>query len=115
MELILAITTGVLYTAGIYMLLRRSIFKLIIGILLLGHATNMLLFISGKLVLFGKSFIQDDGSLPANMTDPLPQALILTAIVIGFGLVSYAVVLIYRFYQETGTVDLDEIKEEEEE
>ncbi|MFW5752013.1 MAG: sodium:proton antiporter [bacterium] len=112
MEIVLAITIGTLYTAAVYMFLRRSIFKLILGILLMSHATNLLLFVSGKMSLFGLPFIKDEGTVSHQMTDPLPQALVLTAIVIGFGFVVYALVLVFRFHKETGTVDLDEITEE---
>ncbi len=113
MEIILAVVIGLLYAAGIYLLLRRSIVKLIIGIIFLGHATNLLIFVSGGLTRGEPAFIAKNQVIAsANIADPLPQALILTAIVIGFGITGFALTLIYKFYKTSGTVDLDEIKED---
>lgn len=111
MNLIMAILIGALYTTGVYLLLRRSIVKLVLGILFLSYATNLLLFFTGGLTFLSPAF--DDGTITdfSVLSDPLPQALILTAIVIGFGLVSFSMVLIYRFFKETGTVDLDELSD----
>jgi len=112
MVLILAIVIGVLYTAGVYMLLRRSIVKLIFGLIFFSHATNLLVFLAGGLTKVKPPFIAE-GELvaAAGSADPLPQALLLTALVIGFGITAYALVLIYQFYKTTGTDDLDELKE----
>lgn len=110
MEIILALTVGVLYTTGVYMLLRRSIVKLIIGIILLSNATNLLIFIASGLSSRVPSFVPVTGNTE-KLADPLPQALILTAIVIGFGLVAFTLALKYKFYEVTGTDDLDELKE----
>lgn len=111
MEIILSIVVGILYTTGVYMLLRRSIVKLIIGIILLSNATNLLIFVSAGLTK-GKPVFVDEASTSATyFSDPLPQALILTAIVIGFGIVAYTLALKYKFYEVTGTDDLDELKE----
>jgi multicomponent Na+:H+ antiporter subunit C len=110
MEIILAVTVGVLYTAGVYMLLRRSIVKLVIGIILLSNATNLLIFISSGLSSRTPAFAFA-AETAENVSDPLPQALILTAIVIGFGLVAFTLALKYKFYEVTGTDDLDELKE----
>ena len=93
------------------MLLRRSIVKLIIGIILLSNATNLLIFVSAGLTLAKPAFTSDAEALPAQVSDPLPQALILTAIVIGFGIVAFTLALKYKFYEVTGTDDLDELKE----
>jgi len=110
MEIILSILVGVLYTAGVYMLLRRSIVKLIIGIILLSNATNLLIFVSSG-VLFGEPpFVNETVAEAENLSDPLPQALVLTAIVIGFGIVAFTLALKYKFFEVTGTDDLDELK-----
>lgn len=110
MEIILSVLVGVLYSAGVYMLLRRSIVKLIIGIILLSNATNLLIFISSG-VMFGEPAFVKEGLAEADkMSDPLPQALVLTAIVIGFGIVAFIMALKYKFYEVTGTDDLDELK-----
>lgn len=111
MEVILAIVIGVLYGTGIFMMLRRSLVKLILGLGLLGHASNLLLFTIGDLQrglppLIGES----EKALTGMFADPLPQALILTAIVIGFGTQAFAIVLIRRVYQAVGTDDVDKLK-----
>jgi len=110
MEIILAILIGILFTAGTYLLLRRSIVKLILGIVMLSYGTNLIIFNSSGLVTNGLPFVNKDGTM-GNMTDPLPQALILTAIVIGFGLVAFLLALKYKFFKITGTDDLDQLKE----
>ncbi|NBC83541.1 MAG: Na+/H+ antiporter subunit C [Bacteroidetes bacterium] len=110
MELILAILIGVLFAAGTYLLLRRSIVKLVMGIVLISYATNLILFNASGLVQNGLAFLNKDGSYD-KMTDPLPQALILTAIVIGFGLTAFLLALKYKFFKITGTDDLDQLKE----
>jgi len=110
MELILALVVGVLYAGGVYMMLRRSIVKLIIGLVLLGHAVNLLIFTVGRLVRTTPPLISADSqTLTGIFADPLPQALILTAIVIGFGVQAFAIVLIKRVYQVTETDDLDQL------
>jgi multicomponent Na+:H+ antiporter subunit C len=111
MEIILAFVTGGLFAAGLYMMMRRSIVKLIIGLVLLGHATNLLIFTSGGLVRGAPPLIGPDASsLTGTFADPLPQALILTAIVIGFGVQAFFVVLIKRVYQTVGTDDPDRMR-----
>ena len=108
MEIVLAFVIGGLYSAGLYMMMRRSIVKLVIGLGLLGHAANLLIFTLGRLARGAPPLIPLGGaSSSENMADPLPQALILTAIVIGFGLQAFALVLVYRAYQTVGTDDLD--------
>lgn len=113
METLLAIVIGVLFAAGVYLLLRRSIVKLILGIMLLSHGTNLLIFVAGGLIKGQPQFTRGMADAAANPTDPIPQALILTAIVIGFGITAFFLALMYRFYKATGTEDLDELKEGE--
>ena len=110
MELLLAILTGVLYAAAFYMLMRRSLVKLIIGLMLISHASNLFIFTLGRLSKASPAFIPEGAEmLTGAYSDPLPQALILTAIVIGFGIQAFAIVLIKRVYQATGTDDLDSL------
>lgn len=111
MEIILSILIGILYTAAVYLLLRRSIVKLIIGIILLSNATNLLIFVSAGLTRGAPPFVSDVEKTAENISDPLPQALILTAIVIGFGIVAFTLALKFKFFEATGTDDLDELKE----
>src|SRR3990170_2415297 len=103
MQALLSIVVGGLFAAGLYLMLRRSIVKLVIGLGLIGNAVNLLIFtVSG--VTRGRHPIVPEGALaPAGaVADPLPQALILTAIVISFGVLAFAVVLIQRAYQTVG-------------
>jgi multicomponent Na+:H+ antiporter subunit C len=114
METLMAIVVGGLFAGGLYMMMRRSIVKLIIGLALLSHATNLLIFLMGKLTP-GRSAVIPPGSedITQPFADPLPQALILTAIVIGFAILAFSVVLIRRVYQVVKTDDLDELQSTE--
>jgi multicomponent Na+:H+ antiporter subunit C len=110
-ELVLAIVVGGLYATGLYLLLRRSIVKLIIGLALLSNATNLLIFTAGGLTRARVPLIPEGADrLASPYADPLPQALILTAIVISFGVLAFTVVLVHRAYQALGTEDLDQMK-----
>ena len=86
MEILLAFLVGVLYTAAVYMLLRRSIVKFIIGIIFMSNATNLLVFLSAGLVQGSPAFVNETTIDTSHMADPTPQALVLTAIVIGLGM-----------------------------
>lgn len=114
MNLILALMIGILYTAGLYMMMRRSFVKVLIGLILLGHAANLLIFTVGRITKGNPSFLNNEGMIFEPFADPLPQALILTAIVIGFGVQAFAIVLFKRAYQSAGTDDLDEMKKTDE-
>lgn len=111
MEFLLPIVIGALYAAGLYMLVRRSVVKLLLGLVLLGHATNLLIFAASGLTR-GAPIIAaaDEMAPPSSVGDPVPQALVLTAIVIGFGIQAFALVLFKRLHQVIGSADLDEIK-----
>ena len=107
---LLAVVIGVLYSAGFYMMMRRSLLKLVIGLALLSHATNLLIFtVSG--VSRGQPPLLEGGVVPTmQVADPLPQALILTALVISFGVLAFALALVQRTYESVGTDDLDEMR-----
>ena len=90
MELLVASAIGVLTAAGIYMVLRQRSFPVIIGMSLLSYAVNVFLFASGRLAVNAPPVLRDGA--PA-YTDPLPQALVLTAIVISFGMTAVAVMI----------------------
>lgn len=111
MELLIAVTAGILFAAGIYMMLRRSLVKILVGLLLLGYAVNLLLFNSARLIPALPPLVPEGSSLPPPVyADPVPQALILTAIVISFGLIAFAVVLMRQVYGILGTDDLNEMR-----
>ncbi len=93
----LLIVMAVLYACGVYLLLERSMTKVLLGFLLVGNATNLLILImAGKA---GFAPIVTEGVTPEEMTDPLPEALILTAIVITFGVSAFIMALIYRSWR----------------
>ena len=110
MENLLALLIGILYATGIYLILRRSIVKLILGIAFLSQASNLLLLWSGGLEI-SKPPILGEGV--TSVSDPLPQALVLTAIVISFGLLAFFLVLISRAFEVTQSDDLDDYIEED--
>jgi multicomponent Na+:H+ antiporter subunit C len=114
MTILMAILIGVLYACGIYLMLRRNIVKLIFGLAILGHAANLLIFTVGGLVRANPPLaaVGADGP-PAGVADPLPQALVLTAIVIGFALTAFFAVLIKRVFAVTGTDDTDALEASE--
>lgn len=110
MEYILAFLTGILYASGLYMMLRRSMVKLLIGLILLGNGANMLIFLLGRIVKGAPPVISEtEKHLSGVYADPVPQALILTAIVISFGLQAFAIILLKRVYLVAETDDLDEL------
>lgn len=112
MHLLFSLVTGVLFACGVYLMLRRSIVKLAFGLALIGHAANLGLFTAGGLTRREPPIIPAGFSeLSSAAADPVPQALILTAIVIGFGVQAFLIVLIKRAVQATGSDDLDDLRE----
>lgn len=108
MEWTYALLVGVLYSASLYMMLRRSMVKLIIGVILLSNATYLLIFTTGGLNHASSPLIaEDQKSLTGAYADPLPQALILTAIVIGFAFLAFTIVLLKRVFISTNNDDVD--------
>ncbi|WP_426752289.1 NADH-quinone oxidoreductase subunit K [Myxococcus sp. Y35] len=106
MELFLALTVGGLFAAGLYCLMLHSVVRLALGLVLLGSAANLLLFtVNGLQRGFAPLVPEGQEALSAPFADPVPQAFILTAIVINFGLLALLLVLVHRAAQETGTDD----------
>lgn len=114
MEPLMAVVIGGLYAAALYLMLRRNIMKLVIGLSLLGNATNLLIFTASGLTR-AKPPLVPLGAItpPEPYADPVPQALILTAIVIGFGLMAFVLVLVLEVYRTLGTTDADTLSENE--
>jgi multicomponent Na+:H+ antiporter subunit C len=111
MVLVLALLVGVLYGSGVYMMLRRSLVKLTIGLALMSQATSLLILtVAGVTRLAPPLIAVSDSSLATSSADPLPQALILTAIVISFGVQVFALVLIRRSFEVVRTDDLDAMR-----
>jgi multisubunit Na+/H+ antiporter MnhC subunit len=108
LSLVLLVGMAVLYACGVYLLLERSLTRMLLGILLVGNATNILIFfMSGS---FGLAPIYDADIAPEDYSDPIPQAFILTAIVITFGVTAFMLALIYRSWRlaQADTVSDDE-------
>ena len=106
MELLLALSAGVLYAAGIYLMLRRRLAQLIIGFGLLNNGTNILIFTSGGLTRTTPPILPAGLELVAKpFADPVPQSLILTAIVIGFGVLAFSLVLAKEVHHATETAE----------
>ena len=107
-EFLVATAIGVLVAGGIYLALRARTFQVVLGLTLISYAVNLFLFASGRLVL-GRPPIWDaaKGGAVSQYTDPLPQALVLTAIVITFGMTAFVVILSLRSFLETGSDHVD--------
>jgi multicomponent Na+:H+ antiporter subunit C len=110
MEILLAVAAGTLYAAGIYLMLRRRLAQLIIGLGLLSNGTNVLIFAAGGLTRAHPPVVPEGAQmLTPPYADPVPQALVLTAIVIGFGLLAFLLVLAHRVHAIAGSDDIDDI------
>jgi multicomponent K+:H+ antiporter subunit C len=103
MELLFAITLGVLVASGVYLMLRARIFPVVLGLTLLSYGVNLFLFAMGRLRI-GVPAVLSPG---AEYGDPLPQALVLTAIVIGFAMTAFVLVLALRRLGELQTDHVD--------
>lgn len=116
MEVLWSIVVGIFISIGIYLMLERHILRILYGLILISSAVNLAILTAGRLTPGNPPLIEADAVLPAaGSANPLPQALILTAIVIGFGLLVFALILLYRAYTETGSADVDDMKASEEE
>jgi multicomponent K+:H+ antiporter subunit C len=104
MELLVALIIGTLTTSGVFLTLRGRTFPVVLGLMLLAYAVNIFLFSMGRLTI-GLPTIID--SAQAGYADPLPQALVLTAIVISFGMSAFLIVLALRSYSDLGNDHVD--------
>ncbi len=109
MEIVMSFAVGLLFAIGAYLVMTRSLLRIILGTALLSHAVHLLLLTMSRLKTGAAPLLGEKSGV---YTDPLPQALILTSIVISFGVTSFFFVLAYRAYQELGTDDMEELKGE---
>ena len=111
MEIILAIVSGLLFVCSFYLMMRRNLLRFIIGLIILSNAVNLLIFTMGRLTRGQPPLVPHGGAEvpPVPYANPLPQALILTAIVISFGLLVFTLVLVYRNYTVGRTIDADNL------
>jgi multicomponent Na+:H+ antiporter subunit C len=111
MEILLALVVGGLYATGVFMLLRPTPVKVIIGLSILANAVNLLIFTAAGLTRGRPPLIEEGLSRPLEpIADPLPQALVLTAIVIAFGVLAFTLVLFRRAAETAGVDNLDEMR-----
>ena len=105
MSLVYSLAIAVQMGCGVYLLLSRHVVRIVLGVVLLSAATNLLIFVAGGLVFTAPPVIvQGTQTLGTEAANPLPQALILTAIVIGFALVAFAAALVLKTYRAVGSV-----------
>ena len=107
MTLVSALTVGVLYGVGIYLLLQRTLTRIILGLALMGHGANLLL-ITAAGPPAAPPIIGEQPVVPAEVADPLPQALALTAIVITFGVIAFLLAVAYRSWQLSGGDEVED-------
>lgn len=111
METALALVVGILIATGVYLMLARNLLRYLFGLILLSNAANLAIFTAGRLTRASPPLIPEGLQAPeVAVANPLPQALILTAIVIGFGLLAFALALIVRAYRQLGTLDADTMR-----
>ena len=111
MEVLMAIAIGLIFSAGTYLILNRTLLRILFGTMLLSHGSLLLLITMGRLKR-GEAPVLREGAV--SYVDPLPQALILTAIVIGFAVTALIIVLSFRTFQVLGNDDTEELRGMEE-
>jgi multicomponent Na+:H+ antiporter subunit C len=107
MEIIMAFVIGILFMSATYLMLSKSLLRIIVGTGLLSHGAHLLILTMGGLK---RGTVPLLGEHASSYTDPIPQALILTAIVISFGVTAFFLVLAYRAYQEIGTDNIERMR-----
>ncbi|MEZ2128990.1 MULTISPECIES: Na+/H+ antiporter subunit C [unclassified Sinorhizobium] len=111
MEALFAILVGLFFSAAIYLMLSKFSIRIMLGVAILGNGVNLLLFDAGRLTREVPPIIPANlDALPPGTANPLPQALILTAIVISFSFLAFLLVLTYRAYQDLKTDNTDEMR-----
>jgi len=109
-EVPIAFLVGVLFASGLYLMMQRNLLRFVFGLLLLSGAVNVLIFTAGRLTRGLPPIIPGGLDAPAGaVANALPQAVVLTAVVIGFGLIVFTLVLLLRVYERLGTVETDEL------
>ena len=108
MELIFALAVGILTASGVWLLLRPRTFQVIIGLSLVSYAVNLFIFGMGRLRVGAPPVLDNTDAIdPSRYTDPLPQALVLTAIVISFAMTALFLVVLLASRGLTGTDHVD--------
>lgn len=107
MEILLSVLVGVLMSVSVWLMLSRNLVKFLFGLVLISNVANLIIFKAGGLSVGAPALIVDGGN--GVYANSLPQALVLTAIVIGFGLVSFTLILALKAFQAIGTVNVEEM------
>lgn len=114
METVLALLSGAMVAGSFYLMLGRDLVRFIFGLVLASNAVNLVIFAAGRPDSASPPLIPDDAVVPAAaVANSLPQALILTAIVIGFALLVFIFILFYRAYEKLGTIDTEAMTDAE--
>ncbi|WP_084589868.1 sodium:proton antiporter [Chelonobacter oris] len=113
MTLIILLTLWITLIAAVYLLLSRHALRIVIGLMLLGNAVNFIILLSGRISSNVPAVVPQGKLLLENPVNPLPQALILTAIVIGFALTCFSVVLMIKLIRRLGSDDVNQWREAE--
>lgn len=108
MNLIISIIVGLLFASSIYLMLNRSFFRLILGVIIFGYATIFFLFVVSGIIRNHPPLLRDVDQT-AQLADPLPQAMTLTAIVIGIGIQLFVIALLKKVFEVVHTDDLDKL------
>ena len=111
MEQLLSVLIGVLVAASVYRMMGRNLLRFLFGLILLSNAANLTIFVAGRLTPGAPPLVPDGLDAPVgDVANALPQALVLTAIVIGFGLFAFALILAVRAYRSLGTLNTDDMR-----
>lgn len=110
MEVLLAFLTGLLVAAGSYLMMSGRSLPYLFGLTMISNSANLLIFSAGRLTFGDPALVPPEAKTISGAANALPQALILTAIVIGFGLLVFALTLAYRSYYALGTTRMDDMR-----
>lgn len=111
MEALLALTIGVLVASAAYLMMSGHMLRFVFGLVLISNGANLTIFAGGRLTEGAPPLIAEGADAPAGVVaNALPQALVLTAIVIGFGLLAFTITLVWRAWTDLGTIEADEMR-----
>lgn len=111
MEILFAITIGIVVSSAVYLMLSNHLLRFIFGLVLISNAANLTIFVGGRLTDGAPPLIPEGADAPLGpVANALPQALVLTAIVIGFGLFAFAIVLVFRAWTSLDSLTPDEMR-----
>ena len=116
METLLALLVGVMFSAGVFLMLERALLRFVFGLILVSNAVNLLILGAGRVASRTAPLVPEGAAAPPGaVANPVPLALVLTAIVIGFGLVAFTLTLLARSWEALGVAEADAPQEEDDE